>query len=449
MTQSIETIAIEPMMPKGRMAQTKILPGTAVIGFGVDVFGEYCSANSLKLPIIDTSDLTKPVDGSDLLTSTLVTVLPAHEGMAEQVQGSTLREVANSLAASVKLEGSSGFLSGEMSAAFNTSTSHKTSTRYVQYTEQIYSRQLRLGSFTSLRKHMLPDAKSDFEGTDMSPAELVEQYGTHFIQGLIIGARLSYGCSIDTSDYTSDVDMSVAAKLSYNALVNKGSGSASASQTQAAKVMTEKSMSKARVLGGDPEYVENILKGDYDKWRQSIADHMHVVDLYNGMCLISKLIEDPTRRAAVDAAITQKMEAEKGPGDPFLSHVQSYHANATGCWYFSISEAGHPAGFGPYEYAGASFFAYTEPKNNSVPIYRFKSESGGRYMLSPNAAVPKGWLAPEIAFYAYTKSGPDRVLVRSFQNTSKPDQYGWFYNTKAKVSGWTPNERNNFYAPKG
>ena len=129
MASQFTATQIEPMAHSSLQADPGILPGTDVIGSGVDVFGEYCGNTSLRLPIIDMSDRSKIDEDTGKVTSELVTVRKATEGMAESIKGSSLSEVAQSFAASVKIEGGNGLFSGEMSAAFNTSTSSKISTR--------------------------------------------------------------------------------------------------------------------------------------------------------------------------------------------------------------------------------------------------------------------------------------------------------------------------------
>ena len=296
---------------------------------------------------------------------------------------------------------------------------------------------------------MIPEVKTDFESDAMTPEELVQTYGTHFISSLIIGARLSYSFAIDSSDYVQNVDMSVAAKLSYNGLINKASGAVSAEQTNAANLLTEKSLHKARILGGDNTYVRQILEDKcYDKWRASVPDNMHVVDLYNGMVQITKLIEDDERRKKVQKAIDNALQNTKGPEKPYVGLVQSFNANNPGRWYLSVSEDGHPTGFGPLHYPGAAFYGFTEQRQNSVPIYRLKAEDPLRFMLSPNNESRDGWCDAEIAFYAYTKAAPDRVLVRSFVHARDPGAHGSFYNTNSTVDGWKLDAQNNFYAPK-
>lgn len=451
MTNGFKTTAIVPMgaecLATNDDTDGQTLPGTNVLGCGVDVFGEYCGATSLKKPIIDMSDRSQTDERTGKKTAHFITLQPADEGIAKEIQGSSLTEVSKQLSVSVGLKGSSGFFKGELDAAYGSSSTHTMSTRFVQYTEQLYFRKLILPSFTQLRDMMKPDVKKDFEGA-MTPEELVDEYGTHFIGSAIIGARVCYSCRIESSQYDSTVDMSAAAKLSYNGLVSKGEAEASAKMKQAAKLITENSVKEARALGGESSLISKILEGSYKEWHDTIEDKMRVVDLRNGMTPISKLIENEEHRAKVQAEIDKRLVDAEVPGKPSLALVQPYLSSKPHAWYFSIEEGGQPVGFGPENYAGATFHAYSEPVNNSVPIYRLTAKNGAIYMLSSSPEKQGSWDNAEVAFYAYTKSAPDRVLVHAFRNTKAPNAHGWFYNTKPTVKGWTYDPRNNFYVPK-
>ncbi|MEO9898340.1 MAG: hypothetical protein ABJF05_18355, partial [Paracoccaceae bacterium] len=56
--------------------QSDILPGSGIIGRGIDVFGEYCSGSSLKKKIIDIGPLDCTENLLNKRTSKLVNVLP-------------------------------------------------------------------------------------------------------------------------------------------------------------------------------------------------------------------------------------------------------------------------------------------------------------------------------------------------------------------------------------
>ncbi|MEE4189241.1 MAG: hypothetical protein V2I76_12425 [Roseobacter sp.] len=74
-----------------------------------------------------------------------------------------------------KITGSAEYacFTGEMQAAFDTSTSERVSTRYTQFNGTLYQNLLNLPTVTDLHEYMHPDAKDDFDGA-MDAAQLVK-----------------------------------------------------------------------------------------------------------------------------------------------------------------------------------------------------------------------------------------------------------------------------------
>lgn len=448
MTEDLTPRTIDPMQSPQKTASDH-LPGTDVIGCSLNVTGEYCSNTSLKRQVIDLGELNKDC-GNGRRTSELVTLKSGGEGMATEQSGSSLRTVATNFSLDVTADGKYSYFSGEISASYDTSTSSRVSTQYVQYTEQQYLQTLMLPDILDLRKHILPSVQHALESSELKPEELFEYYGTHFLSSLIVGARVSYSCAIDQSEYSSKQSLTAAAKASYRGLTGQANIDASTEIGKAATALNEKALRRARVLGGDPNQVGNILNGDYNAWRASIADNQHVVDIKGGMHRISGLISDEGRKKAVDDAITRILENEKWPDSPYLVRVQPYLSSDKLRWYFSAKNEVPPTHFGPYPKEEATFYAYSEPREGSKPIYRFHAGSPDklRFMLSLNPKNRNGWTAePEPAFYAYVGGGNGRTLIHSHFNTAQSDSSGWFYSKNAKVSGWTPDPSNNFYVP--
>ncbi|MEM6596186.1 MAG: MAC/perforin domain-containing protein [Pseudomonadota bacterium] len=449
MPKDISLSVVEPMRPQGKTA-SDILPGTDVIGYSMSVRGEYCSARSLKKRVIDLGALTKDA-GNGRRTSELVDIQKSPEGMAREFNASSFHQLATDFSGKVSLKGNYSFFSGELDVAFDKSTSSRVSTQYAQYNEQIYLKKLNLPGISALRRNLLPDVKEDFESTAIDPEKLIEYYGTHYISSVITGARVSYSCAIDHSEVESKVKLSLAAKLSYENRIGKAELDVDTELGKAAKNINDKALCVARVLGGDPTYVSNILNGSYDAWHASIADNQHVVDLYGGMHRLSDLIEDKARADAVEAAIIKVLQREKWPDDPDLVRVQPYLSSDKKRWYFSATNDEPPEGFGPYPKTNATFYAYNKKRDGSSPIYRFSAGTGDtlRFMLSANSENRHGWTAEkEPAFYAYVNGGGDRVPMYAYHHVSEAGTRGWYYSTDPNESDkWKQDPSNNFFAP--
>lgn len=213
-------------------------------------------------------------------------------------------------------------------------------------------------------------------------------------------------------------------------------------------MITSKATKQVRVLGGTNTEMLKILNGSsFDNWASSVEGNMHVVDLTNGLMPITDLIVDRTRRERVAQELRAVMESTDGIPLPYLKPVQAYHNGKSKSWFFSPRQDDIPTGFGPSSYEGARFFVYEEKRGEAVQFYRMQAGEKPLYMLTPDPTPRNGWVDPVPVFYAYRSDGPNRVPVYSYQHTKAPEKYGWFYNTKQKVFGWSRTSENSFFAP--
>lgn len=121
------TLSLSPAQPMTSLQEenSNVLRGSSALGMGVDVFGEYATGNSLKQQVLELDPYTRTDPVSGKLTSEHIKVNPAQEGMASSIEGSTVREVASSVAASANLSGSYGFFKGEMSVSYDSVSTAK------------------------------------------------------------------------------------------------------------------------------------------------------------------------------------------------------------------------------------------------------------------------------------------------------------------------------------
>lgn len=435
---------VSPISQARRNAESHVMPGTADLGAGLDVFGEYCAAGGLKLPIIDMSDRSQTIEGTSFVTSKLLTARPRGSGMAQRISGSSQREFSKNFSSKLDLEGECGFFSGELHAALDQSSSQKSDTSFEQFNEQIYLWQILLPGFTELRDHMLPRAKADFEG-DMTPEELVRSYGTHYLRSALIGARSSFSCSINTSTFESSTSVSATVEAAYKGLVAKASGKVSAEQQTAMKQIDKSATYKVRIVGGDPKLAKNILDGDHAAWRASIEENMQIVDMAGGMAPISELVEDASRRAAVADAIMAAQSTHSLPDLPSLVPVTGYVDTSPRRWCFTPDPKMRPPGFAPYE---TTFYAFREPQKDTVPIYLKTKLINGHHnsMLSLDREAREGWPEGELAFHVYLIGGAMRKKIHAYV-ASNPLAQGWYFSPRDVVKGWSRRDDFGFFVP--
>lgn len=444
MTQSVAIDIIKPRLRETNAPN--ILPGSPTIGSGYDVFGQYCAPDGVQNQIIDLGDFTDSSNISGLRTSPMVRVTEAKSGIARQIEGKTLSEYSTNFSSKVGIKGKYGFFKGELDAAFDTSQSRKTTTRFVVYNLSVYFYKLRLDSSTSLRDKLTPAAAHDF-AAGMDADELVKTYGTHYLSNLIIGARCSYSCTVDTTNYKSSVDLSTAAKVNFESLTGSVSGDVTADQKKAAESLHSHSVAKARVFGGDPVMADNILKRNLESWTASVPKNMQFADCSSGLLRISELVADPGRAADINEAIDQVLNSHELPGAPNIVPITSFHTSPPSRWYYTAKPEERPSGFGPM---GIPFFGFNTPQDGTVPIYSLSAAKPERFMLSTDKSSRAGWANATVAFHAYPGPSADdsRVRVNAYTCDTTRSKSGWHYTTADKVKGWSRDNSNTFYAPK-
>ncbi len=428
-----------------------VLAGAATIGYGCDIFGEYCAPSSLSHRLFRTDDYSKRDPVSGKLVSPLVDVASASLGMATRISGSTLESFSSKFAASVDLKGNYSFFAGELHASYDTERRSVSTTSFVQYNQTAYYHRLSLPTFTKLRDFLTEEAAANFAGA-MTPDELVETYGTHYISALIVGGRCSYCCTVDTTRYTTSVDIATAAEASFHFLSGSAEGKATAEEKEAGESLRQASTAVARVLGGDPATASGILDGDLKSWLASVPDFKQVCDLKGGLVDISRLVADEQRRKAVKDAVDNALNAHPGAPNTVPVYAFSRWAKINGAenvsqWFYCLDGVPPDSTWRPNP--NIYFKAFKEAQEGTHPVYRLKTKAPGAFMLSFDASDHAGWAGAELVFHAYRVNHPGKRLTQVHSYFSKKDSAlsGWHYTRATEVKGWSLDDRNSFFVP--
>ncbi len=447
-TQDIQNV---PSFASSESNQSDILPGSDIIGRGIDVFGPYCDGSYLKPKIIDIGELNDTENIRNQRTSSMVEVFTDKKGLGESISGQSLSQFSKDFSAQVQMEGSYEFFKGELDASFQSSEQRKSATQFVQHNLNLVEYGLELPTYPGLRGHLTKDAKRDFLKKPLPANELVELYGAFYLSRIFMGARCSYSCEIKTTDYSSSVDISVAAKASFESLAGTASAKGSDDITSAVSVLQSKAKTVVRIYGGDPETTASVMQGDLNTWSKTVSENLQFCDCAGGLVRISMLVKDEKRRQEIDDAIDAKLAKH---GLPDVSNLVPIHAFHTGKiasrWYFTSTPNDAPNDFG---YSKTPFYGLTKEASendpNVVPIYRLSANNPDRYMLSKNNKDRSGWSNAKTAFYAYNippESG-DVLQVFSFYCKNTPATSGWYYNLGPNVHGWISDNSNTFFVP--
>lgn len=197
--------------------------------------------------------------------------------------------------------------------SFDRSTFRRSMYQYTTYIDLIQRWQLRLADSTTLSSILKPNVAEDIES--LPPTDLFEKYGTHYLWGIIVGARAAYSSATDTHLYKSKESLAVVAQASYTSLVSATSDTGLAKSVEDFR---QNSKTRAITKGGNPAYGRDILEhGNYDRWTASTEEWPAFVDFADkGLRPIWELCTDESRKGELNEAYG---EYAKNKGRPLGS----------------------------------------------------------------------------------------------------------------------------------
>ncbi len=255
-------------------------PGTDIIGFGYDVFGEYANQKSKKsYCLFEYKQYSNQMIGNKTYSVPQKVIIEnISEHIIKTVSGESVREYASNLSAQVGLAYDGLFFSGSVNSSISQSTSGSTMSYYFTYMDANTKWRISLDTrnIDALKTMLEPQFKIDID--NMDPAELFETYGTHYIASAYLGGRADYNSISTISENTVTRDIELAVEAKYKSV----SGNTALSSSNQNTLKNAKTETKLRVIGGNSEYANNIADPvTYEKWASGIADMPVLCDFDN------------------------------------------------------------------------------------------------------------------------------------------------------------------------
>jgi len=271
---------------------TTSLSQAAMVGQGVDIFGEYRLPESILANLIDVE--TAPTYtfnflGTDYLVPAYVQAIEATSSEVVEDSVETRDSYQNSVAATADAAADIGAFSGQMSVSY--SNEYASSSDYYYAYRNFYlglatlvinldeAKQYRSQTFIdaveALPETVDPDDLSAFE-------DFFETYGYYFASVVNLGGSLEYSVAVSTSSEQSTTDIASHMKVEYKALFESGSVSASYSSTSGWQSYQQNRYVKINMLGGDPVAISQVVAlaetdpstdsvATYDTWVNSVT----------------------------------------------------------------------------------------------------------------------------------------------------------------------------------
>ncbi len=406
------------------------LAGTDVIGFSYDIFdARYGEPGASRERLFD---LGPAVDSDGYEKPQFVRKEWHREGEVEVNKGESAKTLSTSFSASAKVEGSYGAFSGSISASYDTQSTRTESSYFIQQRDHYVRYRLKLDLPGPARAQLLDHARADIDNPGLSPADLFDKYGTHYLGDILVGARATYSSATNSFAFNSSSEISVAAEASYKGLIGKLSGEAKAKYKQAMETFSKNSVIKVMTRGGDEKYAHKIANGSYDEWIDSIGDNNIVMVGYGetGLTPIWTLAEGARAKELADA-FPNYAASKPGIADPDMYPVFGFVETVKGQnnWRFSLEKSAHPK----MRRANPIYLAFKEPRDGTLPVLGKAGPSNTERLMQ----LEKGSADLELRFHAYAPNhaGIEPIIEYSHKFGSTT---AYYYDTKPSHRGTGP-----------
>ncbi|WP_298769201.1 MAC/perforin domain-containing protein [uncultured Shewanella sp.] len=262
------------------------LTGVEAIGAGYDIFGHYAFAKSITVPLFDWSKTERrPVDfKKEMLIPAPISASPNNTPQYRCFSGSNIAKYQNNLSQSAHIQDAHNLFSSSVTNDFSSRSLREAENAFtrVQQTLPLWSLQLE-GGLSPLRSLLIDDIKMaiDTANTPSDYAQLFQQYGSHFLTGIIIGGRAVFASSTNKILRDNTYPIDTIAKAVYQKLT--GQLSCDDEQEYEAAMHNFKAHSNSRhlIVGGDYQPAMQAFssnKHHFSQWSHSILDAATVID---------------------------------------------------------------------------------------------------------------------------------------------------------------------------
>ncbi|KAF2221782.1 MAC/Perforin domain-containing protein [Elsinoe ampelina] len=336
----------------------KMLPGIEAIGAGYDPFAGYANPAFISRTIFawdsvkkdtytyqgKTYDIPDPVEAYTLSQSSL-----------NEVYGQSIEKYQKNLATSVSVEGNYRFFSGSVEAEFSSETVRTKDRSFSRVQKSVGTWALKLPVKQSLRNHLKSDFKNDLDTLDVKSEEAMqdffENYGSHFLTGIIIGGSVRQSSSVDLLKVDTSMKMSVVAKASFNSGIGGGSASTSTTSSTSISNFEQNSEINRETKGGNPSLGSNIgmTPAGYKAWSDSVVDYPLFVDFTKkgAFTPIWKLTANDAKGKEIAAGLQKYFKEVYAPAYTKRNTIQPDYINRITITYGG-KDAACPAGYNRY-----------------------------------------------------------------------------------------------------
>lgn len=405
-----------------------------LLGYGYDLTGDYANSNSGKFSIINIERLK-------LENPTAVESSGAETSTTTFEVGENATDFARKITNKTTLTGGVDMLF-KGSIDYNFSNENKWSSKYIYglYSQKIIKKRVYLmNNLTLLKNYLQPQFINDVN--TLTPAELVNMYGTHILSDIRLGGKMEVIYQAETNSSTRILAASAGVETSFTKIFGvKTSGTydetlvkSNYNQTLTARTIggaSEQTISGLTIgADGRPSATINV-----SGWSSGVTDANAELIEINSVIPIYDLISDPAKKSAVQNYITQYFIARQISLTPDLVYI---FENAARKDYALSTNINTPQVYPGWAYSDVVFKAYTYNPSVAQPIYSYINNVNGDHAYTTTKITLADWVAEGIPFYAYSSQVPGTVPVYQFYNSANTSHY---YSTNRNATngyaGW-------------
>jgi hypothetical protein len=314
----IERVKVKPIKIKSTEVEIKekLIPGVRSLGCGVNVFSaEYADANGLTQRLFNLGQMEQENVNDELYKRPKrVSYLPLEGSEHKIIAGLTIEEYQKELTISAGIKGKYGLFKGSVDTNFKTSEKSRSEHSFVTVYDLIkkWRLQITFSRPRDLLNILLPKVREDLNDETFEAEDLFNVYGTHFLTGIIVGARANYSSSVIKNTFEKVEELKIAAEASYGDLIEaKGK----VENKEKIKKFNDNSGSHIWTIGGNSSLAYQIENGDYKEWAESTDERPVFIDYAeNGIHPIWELCNEDRRDYLKKAY--EKLEEEHKPHIP-------------------------------------------------------------------------------------------------------------------------------------
>lgn len=413
----------------GEQGSSHIMPaGTGAysfLGAGYDVTKEFANANSARIQVVDVDKFAN--DHTAKLIETSPQTQEAVELYGENAEAYS-KKVTTKVNASAELKLFGLSLSNSFSSSFSTTEGFDAKYIYASYSVVVKQKRYRFKAEPDLLKNYLnPEFVADLK--NLSPKEIVKNYGTHILMDISTGARLDMMFQSETKNtnraYASSIMVKTGMKDVFGVDVsNEVDITAKSENFNKKLVYKTRGGDPSRALVGQLDLEKTTSKISVADWQgSSNTSNADLIDIgEEGLIPLYDVIEEPTKKTEMKAYIDQYLKDNQVQIKYLPVEINVFFNSRTGKHFYSQTNVS-PNGY-HYEYTPWHAYAYQAP--GTVPIYVYCHCSGDCYYWPSKFSPPDACFKPEgIAFYAYATETPGTIPVHRYFNRKSGDHYLW------------------------